>query len=77
MLKEKFGPKREVTREDVQIHIGDLHDLYSTPNIIRVIKSPRMKCVVHVASMGERRVACRLLVGKPDGKVTTWIPKNR
>jgi hypothetical protein len=52
-LKEKFGPKRKEMREDVQIHKGDLHDLYSTPNIIKIITSPRMKRAVHVVSMGK------------------------
>jgi hypothetical protein len=80
LLKGKFEPKTEEIQGDVEINTrkGDLHDLYSASNIIRVIKSPRMKRVVHMASMGvEKRSACRILVEEPDKIVTTWIPRNR
>jgi hypothetical protein len=46
----------------------ELHNLYSSPSIIRIIKSRRMKWVGHVARIGEKRNVCRLLVGKPEGK---------
>jgi hypothetical protein len=46
----------------------ELYDLYSSPNIVRVIKSSRMRKVGHVARMGDRRGVYRLLVGKPEGK---------
>jgi hypothetical protein len=49
----------------------ELNDLYSSPNTVRVIKSRRMRWVVHVARMGESRGVCRVLVGKPEGE-TTW-----
>jgi hypothetical protein len=62
LLKEKFGPKREEITGDFEINKDDLHDLYSAPNTIRVVKLRRMKRVVHVESMGERRIACRILV---------------
>jgi hypothetical protein len=46
----------------------ELHDLYSSPSIIRIVKSRRMRWAGHVARMGEKRSAYRLLVGKPEGK---------
>jgi hypothetical protein len=51
--------------------------LYSSPNIIRIIKSRRMKWVDHVVRMGEKRNACRLLVGKPEGKRPLGRPRRR
>jgi hypothetical protein len=46
----------------------ELHDLYSSPRIIRIIKLRRMRWAGHVARMGEKRIAYKLLVGKPEGK---------
>jgi hypothetical protein len=64
-----FGPKRdEETREWRKLRNEELNDLYSSPNIVRLIKSRRMRCAVYVARMGQRRGAYRVLVGKPDGK---------
>ena len=64
-----FGPKRgEVTREWRKLHNEELNDLYCLPNIVRVIKSRRMRWVGHVACIGERRGVYRVLVGKPEGK---------
>jgi len=64
-----FGRKKdEVTGDWRKLHHGELTDLYSSPNIIRVIKSRRMRWVGHVARMGERRGLHRGLVGKPEGK---------
>jgi hypothetical protein len=51
-----------------KLHNKELHDLYSSPNIIKMIKSRRMRWVGHVARMGEKRNVYRLLVGKPEGK---------
>ena len=51
-----------------KLHNEELIDLYSSPNIIRVIKSRRMRWAGHVARMGERRGVYRILVGKPEGK---------
>jgi hypothetical protein len=69
VLRRIFGPKRdEVTGEWRKLHNEELRDLYSSPNIIRIIKSRRMRWVGHVARMGEKRNAYRLLVGKPEGK---------
>jgi hypothetical protein len=47
---------------------SELHNLYSSPSMIRIIKSRRMRRARHVARMGEKRNACRILVGKPEGK---------
>ena len=51
-----------------RLHNEELNDLYSSPNIVRVIKSRRMRLAGHVARMGEERGAYRVLVGKPEGK---------
>jgi hypothetical protein len=67
VLRRIFGPKRdEVTGEWRKLHNEELRDLYSSPSIIRIIKSRRMRWVRHVARMGEKRNAYRLLVGEPD-----------
>jgi hypothetical protein len=69
MLRRLFGPKRdEVTGEWRKLHNKELLDLYSSPSIIRIIKSRRMRWAGHVARMGEKRNAYRLLLGKPEGK---------
>ena len=69
MFRRISGPKRdEVTGEWRKLHNEELNDLYSSPNIVRVIKSPRMRWAGHVARMGKRRGVCRVLVEKPEGK---------
>jgi len=69
VLRRIFGPRRdEVTGEWRRLHNEELNDLYSSPNIVRVIKSRRMRWAGHVARMGEERGACRVLVGKPEGR---------
>jgi hypothetical protein len=69
VLRRIFGLKRdEVTGEWRKLHNEELRDLYSSPRIIRIIKSRRMRWAGHVARMGEKRKAYRLLVGKPEGK---------
>jgi hypothetical protein len=60
----------------LKLHNEELHDLYSSSSIIRVVKS-RMTWVGHVARMGEKRNAYRLLVGKPEGKRPLWRPRRR
>ena len=63
-----FGPRRdEVTGEWRRLHNEELNDLYSSPNIVRVIKSRRMRWAGHVARIGEERGVYSVLVGKPEG----------
>ena len=69
MLRRIFGPRRdEVTGEWRRVYNEELNDLYSSPNIVRVIKSRRMRWAGHEARMGEERGVYRVLVGKPEGK---------
>jgi hypothetical protein len=69
VLRRIFGPKRdEVTGEWRKLHNEELHDLYSSQSIIRIIKSRRMRWAAHVARMEDKRNVYRLLVGKPEGK---------
>jgi hypothetical protein len=64
VLRRIFGPKRdEVTGEWRKLHHEELRDLYSSPSIIRIIKSRRMRCAGNVARIEEKRNAYRLLVG--------------
>jgi hypothetical protein len=78
VLRGILGPKRnEVTGERRKLHNEELHDLYSLTSIIRIIKSRRMRWVVHVARMGEKRNACRLMVGKPEGRRPLGRPRRR
>jgi hypothetical protein len=60
-----------------KLHNEELHDLYSSPNIVWVIKSRRMIWVGHVARMGEEKGVYRVLVGKPEGKSPLGRPKHR
>ena len=60
-----------------QIHSEELNDLYASPNIIRVIKSRRMRWAGHVARMGEGRSVYRVLVGKPEGRRPLGRPRRR
>jgi hypothetical protein len=72
-----FGPKREEGGSWRKLHKDELHDLYSLPNIVRVIKSRRMRWAGHVARMGEGRDAYRVLVGRPEGKRPLGRPRRR
>jgi hypothetical protein len=72
VLKRTFGPKRdEVIGGWRKLHNEELHNLYSSPSIITITKSRRMRWAGHVACMGKKRNAFRILVGKPEGKETT------
>jgi hypothetical protein len=73
-----FGPKRdEVTGEWRKLHNEELRVLYSSPSISRIIKSRRMRWAGHVARMGEKRNAYRLLVENPEGKRPLGRPRHR
>jgi hypothetical protein len=77
VLRRIFGPKRE---EDVswrKLHNDELHSLYSSLNIFRVIKSRKMRWAGHVAHMGEGKGIYRVLVGKPEGKRPLGRPRHR
>jgi hypothetical protein len=78
VLRRIFGPKREeVTGEWRRLHNQELYALYSSPNMIRVMKSRRLRWAGHVAHMGERRGAYRVLVGKPEGRRPLVRPRRR
>jgi hypothetical protein len=78
MLRRIFGPKRdEVMGEWRKLHNEELNGLYSLPNIVRLIKSRRLRWAGHVARMGEGRGVYRVLVGKPEGKRPLGSPRRR
>jgi hypothetical protein len=78
VLRRVFGPKRDkVTGKWRKLHNEELNDLYSLPNIVRVVKSRRMRWAGHVAHMGEDRGVHRVLVGKPEGKGPLGRPRRR
>jgi hypothetical protein len=78
VLRRIFRPTRdEVTGEWKRLHNEELNDLYSSPNIIRVIKSRRMRWAGHVARTREGRGAYRMLVGRPEGRRPLRRPRRR
>jgi hypothetical protein len=78
VLRKVFGPKRdEVTGEWRKLHNEEMNDLYSLPNIVRVVKSRRMRWAGHVARMGEARDVHRVLVGRPEEKSPLGKPRRR
>jgi hypothetical protein len=78
VLRRIFGPKRdEATEEWRRLHNEELNDLYSSPNIIRIIKSGTMRWARHVARMAEKRGAYRILVGRPEGMRPLGRPRLR
>ena len=78
VLRRVFGPKRdEMKGEWGKLHNEELNDLYSLPNIVRVVKSRRMRWAGHVARMVEDRGVHRVLVGKPEGKRPLGRPRRR
>jgi hypothetical protein len=73
-----FGPKRDqLTREWRKLHNEELHDLYSSPNINRVIQSRRIGWAEHIELLGKRRGEYRGSVGKPEGKRQLGRPRRR
>jgi hypothetical protein len=78
VLRRIFGPKRdEVTGELRKLHNEELHNLYSSPDIIRQVKSRRMRWAGHVVRVGEDRKVYKFLVGKPEGKRPLGRPRRR
>jgi hypothetical protein len=78
MLRRMFGSKRdEVTRGWRKLHNEELHNLYSSPDTIRMIKLGRMRWAGHVAQIRAKMNACRILVGKPEGKRSAGRPRHR
>jgi hypothetical protein len=78
VLRRIFGPRRdEVKGELRKLHNEELHDLYSSPSIIIIIKWRRTRWAGHVARMGEKRDTCRLLVRKPEGRRPLGRPRHR
>ena len=78
VLRKIFGAKRdEITGEWRKLHNAALHALYSSPNIIRNLKSRRLRWAGHVARMAQSRNAYRVLVGKPESKRSLGRPRRR
>jgi hypothetical protein len=78
VLRRIFGPKRnEMTGEWRKLHNEELRDLYSSPSIIRIMKSRKVRWAGHVARMGKKRITCMLLAGKPEGKRPQGRPRRR
>ena len=78
VLRRIFASRRdEVMGEWRRLHNEELNDLYSSPNIVRVIKLRRMRWAGHVARMGEEMVVYRVLVGKPEGRRPLGRPRRR
>ena len=77
LLLSLLTKRYEVTREWRKLHNEELNDLYSSPNIVRVSKSRRMRWAGHVECKGERRGVYRVLVGQPEGKRPLRRPRSR
>jgi hypothetical protein len=77
VLRYIFGPKREEDGSWRKLHNDELHCLYSSPNIVKVIKSRRMRWAGHVARIGEGKSVYGVLVGRPEGKRPLGRPKRR
>jgi hypothetical protein len=76
VLRRIFGPKREEDGSWRKMHNEELHSLYSSRNIVRVIKSRRMRWAGHVARVGEGRRVYRVLVERPEGKRPLGSPRR-
>jgi hypothetical protein len=77
VLRRIFGPKREEDESWRKLHNDELGSMYSSPNIVRVIKSGRMRWEGHVARMVEGRGVYRVFVGRPEGKRPLGRPRRR
>jgi hypothetical protein len=77
VLRKIFGPKREEDGSWRKLHNDELHSLYSSPNIVTVIKSRSMRWARHVARMEEGRRISAVLVWRPEGKRPLGIPRRR
>jgi hypothetical protein len=78
VIRRIFEPKRnEVTGGWKKLHNEELHGLYSSPSIVRVIKARRMRWVGHMACMREVRGAYNILVGRPEERRTLGRPRRR
>jgi hypothetical protein len=77
VLRMIFGPKREEDGSWRKLHNDELHSLYSSPNIVRMIKSRRMRWVGHVARRGKGRSVYKVLVGRSKGKIPLRRPRRR
>jgi len=78
VLRRIFGPRRDEVKEEWRrLHNEELNDLYSSPNIVRVVKSRRMRWAGHVARMVEERGVYRVLVVKPEGRRPLGRPRRR
>jgi hypothetical protein len=77
VLRRIFGPKMEEDGLWRTLHSDGLHNLYSSPNIVRMIKSRRMRWAGHVARMAEGRGVYRVSVGRPEGKRPLGRPRRR
>ena len=77
ILRRISGPKRDKIGEWRRFHNEEVHSLYRSPNIVRVIKSRRLRWAGHVARMEEGRSAFKMLTGKPTGKIPLGRPRCR
>jgi hypothetical protein len=77
VLRRIFGPKSDETRGKWKLHSEELHNLYSSPDIIRQMKSRRIRWAGHVARMGEETYVYKVLMGKSEGKRPLGRPRCR
>jgi hypothetical protein len=77
VLRRIFGPRREKDGSWRELYNDELHSLYSSPNIVRVIKSRRIRWAGHVARMSEGRGVYRVSVGRPEGKRSLGRTRRR